>query len=261
VFWKKYGNSIDYLPISHSEPPPNIENKNVYIADIAFDLDTVLELKKKNLSLTILDHHISNFKNLSHLDYYIYDNNLSGTGVCWRYLFKNKPMPLFLKCVQTRDIWTWNVENAKEILCVLDSLKFDFDIWNDFENKVINNYDEVLKSGKAIINYRTNLINIIKKNKYQIKMLGYDVPIINTPFCFKDEILNEFALEAPFSIGYNYDGTVYKVSLRSTDRGVDVSKIAKIYGGGGHRNASAFIIKDIKQINNIYYRMKKYFVK
>ncbi|WP_336873623.1 DHHA1 domain-containing protein [Pseudomonas juntendi] len=28
--------------------------------------------------------------------------------------------------------------------------------------------------------------------------------------------------------------------MRSTDEGLDVSEIAKQYGGGGHRNASGF---------------------
>lgn len=34
------------------------------------------------------------------------------------------------------------------------------------------------------------------------------------------------------------DGRVF--SLRSTDGGMDVSEIAKGYGGSGHRNASGF---------------------
>jgi len=34
------------------------------------------------------------------------------------------------------------------------------------------------------------------------------------------------------------EGRVF--SLRSNDEGVDVSEVAKQYGGGGHRNASGF---------------------
>jgi nanoRNase/pAp phosphatase (c-di-AMP/oligoRNAs hydrolase) len=34
------------------------------------------------------------------------------------------------------------------------------------------------------------------------------------------------------------EGVVF--SLRSTDVGLDVSEIAKSYGGGGHRNAAGF---------------------
>ena len=34
--------------------------------------------------------------------------------------------------------------------------------------------------------------------------------------------------------------TVRRFSLRSTDLGVDVSEIARFFGGGGHRNAAGF---------------------
>lgn len=44
----------------------------------------------------------------------------------------------------------------------------------------------------------------------------------------------------PFAVTY-YDGPSHRhYSLRSTDAGLDVSLIAKAYGGGGHRNASGF---------------------
>jgi len=40
---------------------------------------------------------------------------------------------------------------------------------------------------------------------------------------------------------YNADKKEYVVSLRSLDEKADVSQIAKVFGGGGHRNASGFI--------------------
>jgi nanoRNase/pAp phosphatase (c-di-AMP/oligoRNAs hydrolase) len=43
------------------------------------------------------------------------------------------------------------------------------------------------------------------------------------------------------------EGGAIKVSLRSTDK-FDVSKLAEKYGGGGHKKAAGFIIKDFKDI-------------
>jgi len=40
---------------------------------------------------------------------------------------------------------------------------------------------------------------------------------------------------------YNADKKEYHVSLRSIDEKADVSLVAKVFGGGGHRNASGFI--------------------
>ena len=48
------------------------------------------------------------------------------------------------------------------------------------------------------------------------------------------------AQNEPFAVCYwdTPDGRVF--SLRSTDDGLDVQKIAVSYGGGGHRNAAGF---------------------
>jgi nanoRNase/pAp phosphatase (c-di-AMP/oligoRNAs hydrolase) len=49
--------------------------------------------------------------------------------------------------------------------------------------------------------------------------------------------------KAPMALIWYEDEEGLKVSLRS-DGTVDVSKIAGKYGGGGHRSASSFIVKN-----------------
>jgi uncharacterized protein len=69
---------------------------------------------------------------------------------------------------------------------------------------------------------------------------GYNVPIANLPSVFTSDAGHELAQGEAFG-GCYWDtprGRVF--SLRSTDSGIDVSEIAKLYGGGGHRNASGF---------------------
>jgi oligoribonuclease NrnB/cAMP/cGMP phosphodiesterase (DHH superfamily) len=54
------------------------------------------------------------------------------------------------------------------------------------------------------------------------------------------EVGHELAQGRPFSVTY-YDGAVSrKWALRSTPDGVDVSEIARKFGGGGHKHASGF---------------------
>ena len=65
------------------------------------------------------------------------------------------------------------------------------------------------------------------------------VPLTDAEIAFREECyhksraLNQRGLKA-----YTPDGRVF--SLRSNFDGVDVSEVAKQYGGGGHRNASGF---------------------
>ena len=49
---------------------------------------------------------------------------------------------------------------------------------------------------------------------------------------------------------YSYTKGLYKFSMRASDDTCDVSKIANIYGGGGHKGAAAFIM-DYNGIDNL----------
>ena len=49
---------------------------------------------------------------------------------------------------------------------------------------------------------------------------------------------------------YKYDKGLYKFSMRASDDTCDVSKIAQLYGGGGHKSAAAFIM-DYNGIDNL----------
>ena len=49
---------------------------------------------------------------------------------------------------------------------------------------------------------------------------------------------------------YSYTKELYKFSMRSGDDTIDVSKIASIYGGGGHKGAAAFTM-DYDGIDNL----------
>ncbi len=51
------------------------------------------------------------------------------------------------------------------------------------------------------------------------------------------------------------DVNSFKVSLRTSDSNIDLSRIASIFGGGGHRSASAY--KDDGSLNEVIERMKE----
>ena len=60
------------------------------------------------------------------------------------------------------------------------------------------------------------------------------------PYTMSSDAGHEMAKGRPFAACYwdTPEGRVF--SLRSNDEGIDVSEVAKQYGGGGHRNASGF---------------------
>ena len=69
---------------------------------------------------------------------------------------------------------------------------------------------------------------------------GHDVPVASLPYTLTSDAGHLMAHGEPFAACYwdTPEGRVF--SLRSTDDGMDVSVIAKQYGGGGHAHASGF---------------------
>ena len=76
--------------------------------------------------------------------------------------------------------------------------------------------------------------------QWRLTIGGYDVPVANLPYTLTNDAGHKMAEGEPFAACY-YDKESGRVfSLRSTDSGLDVSAIAKSYGGGGHMHAAGF---------------------
>ena len=75
---------------------------------------------------------------------------------------------------------------------------------------------------------------------------GYRVPVANLPYTMSSDAGHELAKGRPFAACYwdTPEGRVF--GLRSSDEGVDVSEVAKQYGGGGHRNAAGFKVSFVQ---------------
>ena len=69
---------------------------------------------------------------------------------------------------------------------------------------------------------------------------AYDVPVASLPYTLVSDAAHLMAQGEPFAACYwdTAEGRVF--GLRATDDGVDVSDVAKQYGGGGHAKAAGF---------------------
>lgn len=71
-------------------------------------------------------------------------------------------------------------------------------------------------------------------------MGGHRILAVNATVLFSD-IAGKLAEDRPFGACYFEKANGRRQwALRSRDGGIDVSVIAKAYGGGGHKNASGF---------------------
>jgi len=256
AFWKKYGDKAKYIPAKHGEPPPPIEGKTVYIVDFSYNRLTLLKMKDAAKSLVVIDHHITAEKELGDLDFCEFDMSHSGAYLSWKYLFGEDNVPPIVLHVEDRDLWNWKLDFSREILSTIDSYPKTFEAWDDLHISLLDSdspaHSKVVSTGRGILRYKDVLIASLIKNSFKMNIAGYEVPAINISF-FQSEIAGQLSEGSPFAAAYYFDGSGFRVSLRSRENGIDVSEIASSFGGGGHRSAAGFRVDNIDEFIGVEY--------
>lgn len=240
--YKHFGAKADYIPLVHQTPPPkNLSGKEVYMVDFCYNEDVMSRIKKQAERLVVIDHHISQEEAVKISDEHLYDLKASGATLTHKYFFPKKPIPKISLYVEDRDIWKNKIKDAVPILAVLNTLDFDFRVWDSFAKKLesAKSRAEILKEGRAIMKSDAARIRDIVASAEPVKLAGKSALAVNSPVLVSD-IGHELA-KAAGGLGiiwYVKSGRV-KISLRATGK-VDAQKIAKKFGGGGHVGAASF---------------------
>lgn len=221
--------------------------------------------------------------------FYDEKNNKSACGLSYDY-FKNKAMSkkdvdkekveeifnekykLINLYVEDSDTGKFNMKNNEEFKSALSqnySLKLTdftyktFQRINDFIN-ITPSY--MVKIGeKSLKKVKKMAKNILKENYIYIVELngGYKFLMCITekkyvrnyacPLLGKISKNKGYLPIGAFVYTFEKENRLYKFSMRASDDSCDVSKIANIYGGGGHKGAAAFIM-DYDGIDNLILR-------
>ena len=236
--WKKYGEGTHYVPVSHGAPPPEMKNNSeVYIVDFAYDRETLLKMNAEH-TVKVLDHHRSAEAQLKGLDFVEFDMNRSGAVMSWAFFHPQTEVPELLRYVQDQDLWNWELPDSQEICTALNIYPFDFEVWDNLQ------IDDLRKEGQVVLRFKEQLMQRVMRKIDWFEIAGHKVPAINTPL-FASELGNQLCLDFPgadFAVCYADHEEMRKFSLRSVGD-FDVSAVAGIFGGGGHRNASGMAIR------------------
>ena len=254
VAWTKLGDDVEYYPAAHYSNPPDVKGKEVYILDFSYKKDIMLKMIEEANSLIIIDHHKSAEKDLEEIPdkNKIFNMNNSGAVLTWKYFYPKTTVPKLLQYIEDRDIWKNEMLYSKECFFGLNQIDKKFIKWNlylTYENKI----QELIESGKIILKHNNDLINFVCKSAYLlnhklINQKSYNIAYLNSNILKSDlgnHLVEKFFPDSDFAVIYHYDGQYNKTifSLRSLDSKIDVSQIAELYKGGGHRNASGLALE------------------
>jgi hypothetical protein len=242
---------VTYHPANHGEPAPDVTGEDVIIADFSYDRDTLLRMRDQAHSLQMYDHHKTAADALEGLSFATFDMDRSGAGLLWDELTGGRPRPWIIDYVEDRDLWRHQLGGTHEVHAFIAATPQTFEGWDRVD------FDYTPKSaehaGKGALAMRRRSVEAIKFVAHWALLDGRDevVPCVNTSHMFASETVGELAAEygAPFAIGWwvREDGKV-QYSLRSREGGVDVSRIAKAYGGGGHPGAAGFLANGVVHV-------------
>ena len=159
-------------------------------------------------------------------------------------------IPSWLLYIQDRDLWKWAYKSRSEpfcymfmnrIRCLEDFEKYPFTTISRMEeltNSFVQSGTVALEILKSQVN---ELMNNTFKISYDLDGVEYIGEAVNVNDYFTSDIGNQIAHKEGnnFALTFSYNGEYWKCGLRSR-AGVDVSRLAAHFGGGGHAQASGF---------------------
>lgn len=226
------------------------EDDTVIIVDFSFPAEKLNEMASKVRKVILIDHHktaradLEGQVFLSNVEIH-FDMERSGAGLAWDVLFPKLQRPQLIDLIEDRDLWRFKYPQTKPVIAYLASHPLDIIEFDKVVNKTMGS---VIQSGMAILDYIDTFGDKICETWTINRIAGFDVPTINTPYMNSSDHIEKLMQKLPGHPFYAYyfckAGNIWQFGLRS--RGdFDVSDVARMYGGGGHKNAAGFTLKHL----------------
>lgn len=266
----------------YKDPIPDFEEfkgEDVIMIDITFPLNKLNELSNICKTLTVIDHHISFAKEFkayhiisdaqfNPLDSelavfgeddsnfrYVYQNRRAACEVGWKYLFPDKDIPYAVTLIGRYDTWRqeegdWQGETLPFKYCM-------YGMCNSAETfpTGLFYYDDAkiapyLEIGKSIMKYENTMNeSVCRSYSFEREAYGLKAICINAPYFSSEVVKSVYNADIhDIMVGFCFSQGEWTVSLRSAKPEVDVSIIAKARGGGGHKGAAGFKVKNFEDI-------------
>ena len=256
-FWRKYGNGADYVAGVYQQDPPDVTGRDVFLVDFSYKRPVVEAMLAKANSVTLIDHHKTamedlrplfephEFERLAHgtepRHRWYCDLNRSGATLAWDYLFPAEDRPLLLGHVEDRDLWRFKLPGTREIQAYVFSHEYSFELWDKLMGADQVELLKMTAAGAAIERkHHKDVAELVGVCKRRMVIGGHDVPVASLPYTLVSDAAHLMARGEPFAACYWDTAEGRTFGLRATDEGLDVSEVAKLYGGGGHAKAAGF---------------------
>lgn len=252
--WRSWGDQGRFVARGHEDrvDPRTIEGAEVVFVDIAPQNDELLELADVASQITVLDHHITaqerfvsdlslqnEIAGQGHLIHF--DLEHSGAMLSWLHFHPDERPPDLLRFVEDQDLWSWKLPRSEEVNAAIASYPLEFNAWDALAAR---SAESLAAEGEPIVRINAIEINRAVQTARPIALPQGRIEAVNAQRCRSSighELAQRAAYQKKWGLVYRVTGERVDVSIYSIDD-LDVSTVARHYGGGGHRNASGFTV-------------------
>jgi len=232
------------------------KDDEVYMVDFSLQPFSLMEELNKKCSLVWIDHHISAIKEERKSKAEIEGLRRDGIGACqltWEYITEGKTstgrIPTFIKLLARYDVWDHSNPQTVPFQYGMrlqdDTAPTNIDFWYQlFDVEYVNRLTE---DGSLVLQYeKKGNVEYVKACSFTTKLDGLTCLACNrmlTNSMLFDSVWDSKKYDAMLTFGWKKN--IWTVSLYTDKKNVDVSKVAKARGGGGHKGAAGFQCKEL----------------
>ncbi|PKI63326.1 hypothetical protein CRG98_016317 [Punica granatum] len=266
-----------YNPIKPQQLPLH-EIDDLYLLDFVGPPGFVQEVSSQVNRVVVLDHHKTALETLggdsdtAENVLKVIDMGRSGATIAHDY-FKQKlagnsarvkefeRMRRLFEYVEDADLWRWNLPNSKAFSSGLNDLNIEFDVGASpslFHQLLSLDLDSVISQGMLSLSHKQKLIDEALLQSYEIALgggvfgrcLAVDADSdlsqlrseLGKQLADKSQKMNLRSIGAiVYRVPEFQNDELLKISLRS-EGDEDTTSISQKFGGGGHWNASSFML-------------------
>ena len=256
-----------YLPMKYGDIPDDslINFDEIYIVDFSFPRQILTQLAKYNHKIVVLDHHktakedLENWTDKPENIEIVFDMERSGAGITWDYFWGKKyyhsnessARPALINYIEDYDLWKFKLPHSHEINARIKLAPHYFNYFSNLNDRLIYYPEKVLIEGEILLEQHAQHVRaIIETCTRDITINGIKGLVCNCNKAFSPEVGTELVKKCgTFGATYFHNSNdSVEFSLRSMNESfVDVSALAKTFGGGGHRNAAGFKLSQPQQ--------------
>ncbi|MES2287443.1 MAG: hypothetical protein V4547_17245 [Bacteroidota bacterium] len=251
-----YGQELDMFNIP--------EGRKIIMIDVSLPMPEMLKLAQHSgYQLTWIDHHISAIN-----DYKAFvgdgesfctavlENGIAACEGGWKHLFPNEDMPPCVELLGEYDTWRnkdkyrWDnlimpFQYGMRMFCQ-SAETFPQDLFNENEITKDSEVSRIIHEGELILSYQKTQNERACKSSFEIEFEGLRAIALNNGGA-NSQVFESVYDESKHDvmIPFVFTGKHWTFSLYTTKDEVDCSVIAKSKGGGGHKKAAGFQLKEL----------------